>query len=335
MGRRGKLGLAMKKIRLSVVIPLYNEEENIRLLHGSVSDALRDIGEPYEIIIVDDGSKDRTFELARELAVDDPRLRVLKFRRNYGQTPAMVAGIEHARGSIIVTMDGDLQNDPTDIPRFIEKIEEGFDIVVGWRHDRQDKFLTRVLPSKIANWLIGKVTGVPIKDNGCSLKAYRADIIKNIPLYSEMHRFIPATMSLAGAKIAEIKVKHHARRFGVSKYGLSRVYRVLIDLLIIRAVVLWSSRPILSFVLVATVAGVISVALFIYEGIGAFLTGSQPSVMAVGLALMWGALAMFLVALGLLSLLIYEKGKVRNERFAMLTARASPPVVVLEKRQGQ
>ncbi|NNE35230.1 MAG: glycosyltransferase family 2 protein, partial [Rhodothermales bacterium] len=216
---------------VSVVVPLFNEEESIELLYRSITDAVADVLPDYEIIFVDDGSSDDTFELAEQLAGQNPRLKVLKFRRNYGQTPAMAAGIDHARGEIIVTMDGDLQNDPRDIPELVGKIKEGFDIVVGWRFNRQDKLITRKIPSKIANWLIGKVTGVPIKDNGCSLKAYRADTIKHVPLYNEMHRFIPAMASIAGPRIAEIKVRHHSRQFGDSKYGLSRVYKVLLDLM--------------------------------------------------------------------------------------------------------
>ena len=178
-------------------------------------------------------------------------MRVVNFRRNYGQTPAMAAGIEQAHGKILVTMDGDLQNDPRDIEHFLAKIDEGYDIVVGWRHNRQDKLISRKIPSKIANWLIGKVTGVPIKDNGCSLKAYRASLIKEIPLYSEMHRFIPAMASIAGPRIAEIKVRHHARQFGQSKYGLSRVYKVLLDLMVIKTVASFTSRPLLWFALLA------------------------------------------------------------------------------------
>ena len=163
----------------------------------------------------------------------------------------MAAGIEQARGEVLVTMDGDLQNDPADIALFLDKIDEGYDIVVGWRHNRQDKLVSRKIPSRIANWLIGKVTGVPIQDNGCSLKAYRADLIKNIPLYSEMHRFIPAMASIAGPRIAEIKVRHHARQFGQSKYGLSRVYKVLLDLMVIKTVASFTSRPLLWFSLLA------------------------------------------------------------------------------------
>src|SRR5207342_2867721 len=174
-----------------------------------------------------------------------------KFRRNYGQTAAMAAGIEHANGEVLVTMDGDLQNDPADIELLLEQIEAGYDLVVGWRHNRQDKLITRKIPSRIANWLIGRVTGVPIRDNGCSLKAFRASLIKRIPLYSEMHRFIPAVASLAGPRIAEIRVRHHARRFGESKYGLSRIYKVLLDLMVIKTVVSFVSRPLLWFAMLS------------------------------------------------------------------------------------
>ena len=198
---------------LSIIVPLYYEEDNVRLLHEAICAAVRPLGLRTEIVFVDDGSKDRTFERCLELPRTNPDLRLVKFRRNAGQTAAMAAGIDHARGDVLITMDGDLQNDPQDIPLFLEKIAEGYDLVVGWRHDRQDHW-SRVLPSKVANWLIGKVTGVPIKDNGCSLKAYRADLIKNIPLYNEMHRFIPAMASLAAPRIAQIKVRHHPRRFG-------------------------------------------------------------------------------------------------------------------------
>ena len=188
---------------LSIIVPFFNEEENIVRMHAAIVAALEPTGVPFEMVFVDDGSRDRTLEKAIAMARSDPRLRVVKFRRNYGQTPAMAAGIEQARGQVLITMDGDLQNDPTDIPHFLEKIDEGYDIVVGWRHDRQDKLISRKIPSKIANWIIGKVTGVPIKDNGCSLKAFRATLIKEIPLYSEMHRFIPAMASIAGPRVAD------------------------------------------------------------------------------------------------------------------------------------
>jgi len=180
----------------------------------------------------------------------------------------MAAGIDHARGRVLIAMDGDLQNDPADIPLFLQKMDEGYDIVVGWRFNRQDKLVTRKIPSRIANWLIGKVTGVPIKDNGCSLKAFRADVIKGVPLYSEMHRFIPAMTSLAGARVAEIKVRHHARMVGVSKYGLSRLYKVLLDLLTIKTIVSFASWSLLWFAILAIPAALLSVVLLLVSVLG-------------------------------------------------------------------
>ena len=215
----------------------------------------------FELIFVDDGSRDQTFDRCAALAAADPRVKVIKFRRNCGQTAAMVAGIEHAAGATLVTMDADLQNDPADIPKLLAKIREGYDLVVGWRYRRQDKLLSRRLPSVLANRLIAKVTGVDIKDNGCSLKAYRADLIKRVPLYSEMHRFIPAMSSIAGARIAQIKVHHRARQFGRSKYGLSRVYRVLADLIAIKTLLLFAARPLFCFAGSAAIAGALSLAL--------------------------------------------------------------------------
>ena len=305
---------------LSVVVPLYNEEESVRPLYEAISQAIRPLGLDYEILFVDDGSRDGTFAAACEAAAIDCRLRVVKFRRNYGQTPAMAAGIDHARGDIIVTMDGDLQNDPADIPMFIDKIREGCDIVVGWRFDRQDKLLTRKVPSRIANWLIGKVTGVPIKDNGCSLKAYRAQVIKNVPLYSEMHRFIPAMASVAGPNIAEVKVRHHARRFGASKYGLSRVYKVLLDLLTIKTIASFASRPLIWFAGLASPFIVVAGACFaytLYEIIG----GNAFSLTFAGIGTLCAALACFLVLGGTLAELIYKTGDVNMHRFSSLTAR--------------
>ena len=239
---------------LSVIVPFYNEEDNIRRMHAAIVAAIEPLGVPFEMVLVNDGSRDRTLERATEIAREDPRVRVVNFRRNYGQTPAMAAGIEQAHGKVLVTMDGDLQNDPRDIEHFLAKINEGYDIVVGWRFNRQDKLISRKIPSKIANWLIGKVTGVPIKDNGCSLKAYRAALIKEIPLYSEMHRFIPAMASIAGPRVAEIKVRHHARQFGQSKYGLSRVYKVLLDLMVIKTVASFTSRPLQWFTILSLAA---------------------------------------------------------------------------------
>jgi glycosyltransferase involved in cell wall biosynthesis len=244
----------------------------------------------------------------------------VKFRRNYGQTPAMAAGIEHARGEILVTMDGDLQNDPDDIRLFLEKIDEGYDIVVGWRFNRQDKLVSRKIPSRIANWLIGRVTGVPIKDNGCSLKAYRGSLIKAIPLYSEMHRFIPAMASIAGPRIAEIKVRNHARQFGQSKYGLSRVYKVLLDLMVIKTIASFTSRPLIWFTLLATPLTAIGLAailrsLWVVATIGVLplpVAGSGVILLMSGIMLMCA---------GALGELVYKLGDMREHEFSRLTER--------------
>jgi len=312
-------------MELSLIVPLYNEAESIEPLYEAIVQTMAPLDITYEILFVDDGSTDKTYSKARELAHTDPHLRVIRFRKNYGQTPAMTAGFDQARGTILITMDGDLQNDPADIPEFIGKIEEGYDVVVGWRHRRQDKLITRKIPSTIANWLIGKVTGVPIKDNGCSLKAYRAKIIKNVPLYSEMHRFIPAMTSIAGARIAEIKVRHHARRFGVSKYGLSRIYKVLLDLVIIKTIVSFTSRPLLWFATLALPAAVTSFIL-LFISIYDFLMHSSPlSVPIIGTGLLLGALACFLVLGGALGELIYKTGDINLSKLAFLTAKTFEP----------
>ena len=222
---------------LSIVIPVYNEEENIRPLFERVRSVCEALGDTYEILFVDDGSVDNTFTELAELHKEAPFLRVIRFQKNAGQTAAMAAGFEFARGQHIISMDGDLQNDPVDIPNLLAKLDEGYDLVCGWRKERQDKMLTRRLPSVIANWIIAKVTGVEIHDNGCSLKAYRAQVIKQVSLYGEMHRFIPAMSTVVGARIAEIVVTHHPRRFGKSKYGLGRVWRVMIDIIAFKFII--------------------------------------------------------------------------------------------------
>lgn len=300
---------------LSVIVPLYNEEDCVTPLYEAIVKAVDTTGLEYEMLFVDDGSKDNTVPVASKLAAKDKRLRVVKFRRNYGQTPAMAAGIDNARGKILVTMDGDLQNDPDDIPELIAKINEGYDIVVGWRHNRKDKLISRKIPSIIANRLIGKITGVPIKDNGCSLKAYKADVIKNIPLYSEMHRFIPAMSSLAGTKIAEVKVKHHARVFGESKYGLSRVYKVLVDLLTIKTILSFFSQPLKIF---AIVAGLSAIAGLIPLVIGITQINSSSSIVLLSVGVLYTSLAVVLLLWGVLGELIYRTGDLKLEHFAQI-----------------
>lgn len=308
----------VSQMDLSIVVPFLNEEESISHMYEAIVKAVDPLGCRYEMIFVDDGSTDRTFDIGKSLAMNDPKLRVIRFRRNYGQTPAMAAGIDHARGRIIVTMDGDLQNDPRDIGTLLHKIDEGYDLVVGWRQNRQDKLVTRKIPSMIANRLIGKVTGVPIKDNGCSLKAYRAEMIQNVPLYAEMHRFIPAMASIAGPRIAEIKVRHHARSFGSSKYGLSRVYKVLLDLLTIKTLAgsfsrpaLWFSIMSIPFVLLGLIIALLTVSEFIS-------TGLLPISLA-GTGLLFLTLSAFLFFNGVLGELVYKTGETRNEDFARVS----------------
>ena len=228
---------------LSIVIPLYNEEESILPLYKSINEVCETMEGQHEIIFVDDGSQDQTFRILRSIHDTDSRVKVLRFRRNAGQTAAMAAGFEVACGEVIVSMDGDLQNDPGDIPSLVSLLRQDLDVVCGWRVDRQDKLVSRKIPSRIANWIIRVMTGVPIHDNGCSLKAYRSCVIKNVALYGELHRFIPAMATLAGARIAEIPVHHHARRFGKSKYGIGRVWRVALDIITVKMITGFGSRP--------------------------------------------------------------------------------------------
>lgn len=303
---------------LSVVVPLYNEEESLRPLYGAITQAVAPLGISFEIVFVDDGSRDGTVRIADEIARADPRVVLVKFRRNYGQTPAMAAGIAQASGDVIVTMDGDLQNDPADIGALLRKIDEGYDIVVGWRFDRQDKLVSRKIPSRIANALIAKVTGVPIKDNGCSLKAYRASLIKKIPLYSEMHRFIPAMASIAGPKIAEIKVQHHARQFGQSKYGLSRIYKVLLDLMVIKTVASFTARPMLWFGMLSIpmlVAAAIAFAWTIVQ----FASDGTLSLPIAGCGVIFLSSAIILMGSGAIGELVYKLGDMREHEFSGLT----------------
>jgi len=303
---------------LSVVVPFLDEEESIGPMYEAIVAAVDPIDCVFEIIFVDDGSTDKTLEIAGEIAMADSRLRVISFRRNYGQTPAMAAGIDHAKGRVIVTMDGDLQNDPRDIGALLSKIDEGYDIVVGWRHNRQDKLITRRIPSIIANRIIGHVTGVPIKDNGCSLKAYRASVIKNVPLYAEMHRFIPAMASIAGPKIAEIKVQHHARSYGTSKYGLSRIYKVLLDLLTIKTLAGFFSRPTIWFSILGLPFALLGLVM-IGGGLLDLATSGRMPIPLAGTGLLFLTLAVFLFFNGVLGELVYLTGDTKYEDFANIT----------------
>jgi len=232
---------------ISIVVPVYNEQQSILPLCQKIRAACESLETSYEVIFVDDGSRDQTFAILEQIHKKDSQVKVIRFRKNYGQTAAMAAGFMYAKGKIIVSMDGDLQNDPHDIPRLLAKLEEGYDVVCGWRRNRQDKFWTRRAPSMVANRIIGWVTGINIHDNGCSLKAYRALVIRNLALYGEMHRFIPAMATLAGARIAEIEVNHQPRRFGHSKYGIDRIWRVVLDIITVKMITGFASRPALWF----------------------------------------------------------------------------------------
>ncbi|HMP72634.1 MAG TPA: glycosyltransferase family 2 protein [Kiritimatiellia bacterium] len=232
------------QLDLSVVVPVYNEEESVDTLCQSLHNALSGLGRTYEVVLVDDGSRDATWEKLKAMAAKLPGFHLIRFRRNFGQTAAMSAGFHAAQGDVIITLDADLQNDPSDIPLLLAKMEEGYDVVSGWRKDRKDTFINRKLPSMIANGLISKITGVDLHDYGCTLKAYRREVIKQVHLYGEMHRFIPALASWVGGSIAEVAVQHHPRRFGTSKYGISRTFRVILDLLTVKFLLHYSTRPI-------------------------------------------------------------------------------------------
>lgn len=304
---------------LSVIVPLYNEEENLAPLHEGLTMQLESLDLPFEIVLVDDGSTDRTAAEAIYLAQLDARVRVVKLRRNCGQTAAMAAGIEQARGELIVTMDGDLQNDPADIGRLLQEIQAGNDIVVGWRHNRQDLLLSRKLPSRIANWLISRVIGMPIQDIGCPLKAYRASVIKEIPLYAEMHRFIPAMAGITGARIAQIKVNHYPRIHGRSKYGLSRTYKVLLDLLVIKTLTSFNSRPLRWFAWLAAPLLTLSALAFARAFYIIVAQGRPLSLPLAGSGVIFFVAAFFMLLSGALGELVFKVGDVREHRFSRLT----------------
>ena len=249
---------------LSIVVPIYNEVESLPRLIEAIAAVMQANHYRYELICVDDGSTDGSADLLRQIARDRTDLKAVLLRRNYGQTAAMAAGFNTAIGQVIITLDGDLQNDPADIPRLLEKLDEGYDLVSGWRKQRQDATLTRLLPSKIANWLIAKVTDVNIHDYGCSLKAYRSELVMDMNLYGELHRFLPALAFIEGARIAEIPVRHHARKFGYSKYGLGRTFRVVMDLFTIFFMKKFLTRPMHVFGLFGLVAMLAGVGVGIY-----------------------------------------------------------------------
>lgn len=234
-------------MNISIVVPIYNEQDNVSALYTAITSAMLPMKCDYELIMVDDGSSDGSYTLLVQLAKNDSRLKLIRFRRNFGQTAAMAAGFDAASGCIIIPMDGDLQNDPTDIVRLVDKINEGFDVVSGWRRERKDTFVTRKIPSMLANALISRLTGVHLHDYGCTLKAYRREVLDGINLYGEMHRFVPALASQVGAKVTELPVNHFPRLHGVSKYGISRTLRVILDLMTVKFLLTYSTKPIQLF----------------------------------------------------------------------------------------
>ncbi len=249
---------------LSVVIPVYNEAKNLNDLYAEIVDSCNSLDKNFEIIFVDDGSRDDSYSVLKELQLQDSRIRLIRLRKNFGQTAALSAGFDHAEGEIIITLDADLQNDPKDFALLLEKIDEGFDLVNGWRIKRKDKFLTKRVPSAIANWIISRITRVKLHDYGCTLKAIRWDVAKNINLYGEMHRFIPAIASHMGVAIAEVKVNHRPRRHGKSNYTISRTVRVIFDLMTVKFLLSYSTRPLQIFGLFGLVSGLIGGALGIW-----------------------------------------------------------------------
>ncbi|MCD6519144.1 MAG: glycosyltransferase family 2 protein, partial [Anaerolineae bacterium] len=286
---------------LSIVVPVYNEEENIDYLYQQLTEVLDPLGLEYEIICADDGSQDRSFEKLKAIAQRDSRVKVIRFRRNFGQTAGFSAGFDYAQGDIVITIDADLQNDPASIPALLAKMAEGYDVVSGWRKNRQDPFLTRRLPSKIANWLISRTTGVQVHDRGCSLRAHRKEIVKEMRLYGELHRFIPDITAWLGARMTEIPVKHRPRKFGKSKYGIGRTLRVILDLITIRFLQGYSTRPIHIFGKWGLFLGILGFLLALWLSIQKIFLGqsigSRPALMLSVLLMLMGVQ---LVSIGLL-----------------------------------
>lgn len=299
---------------LSVVVPFYNEEESIERLWDVLRNALEDFGRSYEVIFVDDGSSDDTRNIMRRLASDYKELRAILFRANFGQSAAMAAGFEATRGDIVIAMDGDLQNDPRDIGKIVTKLEEGYDVVSGWRKNRQDKVISRKLPSKIANRIICSVTDVKLHDTGCSLKAFRGDVLRRIALYGEFHRFIPALLRMEGAEITELPVRHHARRFGTSKYNISRTFRVIMDLTTIRLLMQHLHNPLgffAKFSILTGIAGLVTSAIACIQFMQHTLDVGAFNVSITMTIILWAASFLFM-NLGLVGKMIVGHGDRRS-----------------------
>lgn len=287
---------------LSIIIPVFNERENILLLCNRLICELDRICKPYEVILVNDGSTDGSEEILSDIADKDARIKIINFRRNYGQTSAMMAGIDYASGDIIIPMDGDMQNDPADIPRLLSKLDDGYDVVSGWRKNRQDNALKRNLPSRLANWLISKISGVQLHDYGCSLKAYKKEVVKNVKLYGEMHRFIPIYASWQGGRVTEVPVNHFPRIHGSSKYGLERVIKVILDLVVVKFLADYANKPIYVFggfglvtICLSIVSGLLAIYLKLLHGVSFILT---PLPLLVVLTFMTGIMSILMGLLG-------------------------------------
>jgi glycosyltransferase involved in cell wall biosynthesis len=296
---------------VSIVIPLYNEKENIEPLYKALKSVMDAEGKDYELLFVDDGSTDRTLQLLKQIAQRDVKVRVLSFRRNFGQTAAFAAGFDHAKGDVIVTIDGDLQNDPNDIPKMLSLIGE-YDIVSGWRRNRKDSFLKRKLPSMIANWLISRVTGVKLHDYGCSLKAYKADVVKNINLYGEMHRFIPAVASWYGVRITEVETTHQPRYRGKSKYGISRILRVILDLITVKFLQSFSTKPLQAFGPIGILCGLTGFAISLYltiEKLSGQSIGGRPLLLLGVLLIIIGFQLIVMGLLGEMLVRVYHESQ--------------------------
>ncbi len=308
---------------VSVVVPVFNEEGNLAALHQELTAALEPFGTRYEILFIDDGSTDASFALLKSLHHRDEHVRVIRFRKNFGQTAALAAGFAEARAPVIVTLDADLQNDPKDIPPMVERLDAGFDMVCGWRKDRKDAFLARKLPSQIANWLISVTTGVHLHDYGCTLKAFRSEVVKSLQLYGEMHRFIPAVASGFGVAIDEMVVSHRPRRAGQSKYGISRTVRVILDLITVKFLLDFSHRPLQVFGLAGLSIGAVGFALGCYLtwvkfGLGQPI-GGRPLLLLVALLMIFGVQFVSQGLIGELQARTYHEN------------RSAPPYAIREK----
>lgn len=300
-------------MEVSIIIPVYNEEASVEPLAAALGRALDDMEGPAEVLLVDDGSTDDTFAQACAQVRRDERFTVVRLNDNFGQTAALGAGIERADGRILVTMDGDLQNDPQDVKQLVHKLRDGYDVVAGYRSHRTESFLLRALPSRIANGLIRVVTGTSVRDNGCTLRAYRAGVLRRMPLYSEMHRLLPTILAMAGARLAQVEVAHHPRRHGVSKYGLGRVYKVLVDLLTLKILLTAGRRPLFGFGKLAVLSGGLAGGAVVWGCVHQAAHPGASMVVFLGAGLLWGALGLSLLMLGAVAALVYSRGMLKME----------------------